>query len=156
MVAREEIWKDIEGGEGRYQVSNRGRVRSLPRMVERAGSSPYWMAGGIMSPYPNGHKGYQLVALKGIGKRYVHRLVAAAFLGPVNGMEVDHADADPGNNDVTNLQIVTSSENKRFWRERKPHCQRGHLYGPNDIASNGRRDCKTCAKIKRAERKASK
>src|SRR5262249_61995747 len=49
---------------------------------------------------------------------YVHRLVAAAFIKPIpDGMEVNHKDGDKSNNDVENLEIVTSEENLRHARE---------------------------------------
>lgn len=58
-------------------------------------------------------KGYRLINYKGKNYR-IHRLVVEAFIGPIpEGFEVDHIDRDRSNNDVTNLRIVTHSENCR-------------------------------------------
>lgn len=46
----------------------------------------------------------------------LHRLVAACFLGPVHGYEINHIDRDTGNNHVDNLERVTPSENQLHWR----------------------------------------
>ena len=110
-----EIWKDIEGYEGLYQVSNLGRVKSLPKE---------WVGGKGVIRKHNGKilkqvlcKGYGRVFLykKGTRKRYyVHQLVAMAFLNHMpNGyvLVVDHIDDDPQNNRVDNLQIVTNRFN---------------------------------------------
>ena len=55
----------------------------------------------------------------------VHRLVAACFLGPIDGLEVDHDDRDTTNNHVLNLSIKTKSQNQKHWREdeRRKKCQ---------------------------------
>lgn len=88
-----------------YEVSDHGRIRSLH------GSSPR-----IMKTFDDG-RGYQKVHLYdgegGRERRYVHRLVALAFLGPPPSEEheVNHLDSDPENNCASNLQWVTRSEN---------------------------------------------
>ena len=55
----------------------------------------------------------------------VHRLVAAAFLGPIDGMQVDHDDRNTENNHVLNLAIKTKSANQLHWREdeRRKKCE---------------------------------
>lgn len=47
----------------------------------------------------------------------LHRLVASCFLGPVEGLEVNHKDRDPLNCHVLNLEILTPSQNQKHWRE---------------------------------------
>lgn len=100
----EEVWKDIKGYEGLYQISNLGRVKSTKRHEET-----------IMSP-PRDKVGYTRVSLlkDGYRKTYlVHRLVAEMFIpNPDNKKEVDHIDTDPTNNVVTNLRWVSPSENQ--------------------------------------------
>lgn len=96
-----EIWRDIDGYEGKYQVSTWGRVR---------GTS------GILKPYEN-HKGYLKVGLQKNGKsnkHRVHRLVAEAFLeNPKKLPMVNHIDGNKQNNSVTNLEWTTDEENKK-------------------------------------------
>lgn len=96
-----EQWKDIEGYEGLYQVSNYGNVMNLT-------------TGRILKHRSNGN-GYIRIELwkdKNGKKYYMHRLVASAFLERPEGCtEVNHKDLDPSNNHADNLEWVTSSEN---------------------------------------------
>lgn len=103
----EEIWKDVKGFEGFYQISSLGRVKSLPRN------------GTINSERilkPNNVRGYLQVVLNKKGdKSYkkVHRLVAENFIeNPLNKREVNHIDGNKHNNNLSNLEWVTSSENQ--------------------------------------------
>jgi hypothetical protein len=111
---RDESWKAIPGYEGRYDVSNRGRVRSYYRMgrgqVEETPQRvlrPGEMSGGY--PLVSLHDG----AGAGAGASHlVHRLVMLAFVGPCpEGMECNHLDGDKTNNRIENLEYVTKSEN---------------------------------------------
>jgi hypothetical protein len=115
----EEIWKDIEGYEGLYEVSNLGRVRSLGRTIMRRtrwGSvKPY-----TIKPRELKHKicqgGYHQVGLfdiDGVSKPFkVHRLVAQYFVPNPEGLpEVNHKDEDKDNNRSDNLEWVTHIEN---------------------------------------------
>lgn len=91
-----EIWKDIEGYEGLYQVSNLGRVKSLKFNKEK------------IIKGSKGGGGYLQVILCKEGKikfHKVHRLVASAFLeNPDNLPEINHIDEDKTNNITTNLE----------------------------------------------------
>lgn len=93
-------WKDIEGYEGLYKVSNDGRVWSIKSNKE-------------MKIQDN--KGYSIVCLRKDGKKKncrVHRLVAQAFIpNPEDKPQVNHIDEDRSNNHVTNLEWATASEN---------------------------------------------
>ena len=112
---QKEIWKDVEGYEGYYQVSDYGRVKSLDRLITQRNYKRL-MRGKILRPTLDGH-GYHVYGLskKGKVKNYrSHVLVAMAFLNhKPNGFElvVDHKDDDPSNNNVDNIQIVTHRYN---------------------------------------------
>lgn len=102
-----EIWKDIEGYEGYYQVSNLGRVRSLDRTIESEHRSPQFMKGNIKKVIRR-DDGYEYVVLyrdnKGKNK-YVHRLVAKAFVPNPNKLPIiNHIDENPSNNLPSNLE----------------------------------------------------
>lgn len=104
----EEIWKDIPGYEGLYQVSNLGRIKSFPR------KGTHELKEHILKPGKN-HKGYLHVKLRKncIGKTItVHRLVAKMFISNPNNLEqVDYIDDDKENNCVNNLQWITNADN---------------------------------------------
>lgn len=101
----QEQWRDINGFEGQYAVSSKGRVRNLEN-------------GKIFTGTDNGH-GYRIITLK--DKSYkVHRLVALAFIpNPDKLPEVDHLDEVKTNNNVSNLRWVTASENQRHSAHQK-------------------------------------
>ena len=101
-----EIWKDIEGYEGLYQVSNLGRVKSLEKL-----KGVQIQKERILSPTTI-KGGYYRVTLckKGICNKYlVHRLVAKAFL-PQN-ITVNHKNGNKADNSVVNLEWLTQKEN---------------------------------------------
>lgn len=110
-----EVWKDIAGYEGLYQVSNRGRVRSLARVVPHSTGGKLTVSPKIL--IPKDRNGYDHVSLWKNNKEYrvkVHRLVAQVFIpNPENKPEVNHIDANPKNNVVENLEWVTRRENMR-------------------------------------------
>jgi hypothetical protein len=116
-----EIYKDIPGYEGLYQVSNLGNVKSLEREVSN-GKGTYIIKENILKP--NTKIGYAVVGLFINGKRkrfYVHQLVAIVFLNhTINGFEtvVDHIDNNPLNNNINNLQLLSNRENssKDKWK----------------------------------------
>lgn len=92
-----EIWKDIEGYEGVYHVSNLGRVKRVA-------------TNRVLQPYRN-KVGYLLVYLCKNGKRKthrIHRLVAQSFIpNQENKPEVNHLDENKSNNMVSNLEWST-------------------------------------------------
>lgn len=104
----EEIWKDIKGYEGKYQVSNYGSVKTLN----------YRRTGTARLLIPKNDKGYLAVGLYKNGKRkmfLIHRLVAEAFIpNPENLPQVNHIDEDKTNNYVENLEWCTQSYNNNY------------------------------------------
>lgn len=113
----QEIWANIEGFEGLYQVSNLGRVKSL-KLRNGWGS---FNIERILTSTDNGH-GYLVVHLtrdKKMSPRYVHRLVAEAFCEKRAGCAyINHIDFDTKNNVSTNLEWCTQRENVAYSAER--------------------------------------
>lgn len=111
-----EIWKDMKGWEGLYQISNIGRVRSLDREVT-SGFGSVRMSRGQMI-IPNVKKGYDTVGLCRNGSRewfLVHRLVALTFIpNPNNYPVVHHIDENKSNNHITNLEWCTYHYNNTY------------------------------------------
>lgn len=101
-----EIWKDIQGYEGRYKISNLGRIKSLSKM-NRKGNE-------FCSPVRS-KQGYRRVVLfkdKKTKTYMVHRLVAQTFLSnPKNKPYINHKNGLKEDNVAENLEWVTSSEN---------------------------------------------
>lgn len=118
FILMEEIWKDVVGYEGLYQVSNLGRVKSLFRIItQNNGQGVIYKRSvkeRILKQFLN-HMGYYVVMLAkdGVNKTLrVSRLVGMAFLpNPENKPEIDHIDGNPQNNNVNNLQWCTHKEN---------------------------------------------
>ena len=111
----EEIWKDIIGYEGLYQVSNYGRIKSLSRVMTFGRRNAKRLLDEVIKSTKI-KKGYVYVKLakSGVVTTYlVHRLVAQAFLEPVvDKDQVNHLDFDGTNNRVGNLEWTTRSENQ--------------------------------------------
>ena len=109
-----EIWQDILGYEGIYQVSNEGQVRSLDRMVKHQKGGLQTVKGKILKPSTT-PKGYQHVILCKNGKAknfFVHRLVYAAFCGEIpEGLVVNHINEVKTDNRLENLNLMTQKEN---------------------------------------------
>ena len=108
----EEIWKDIKGYEGKYQVSNYGNVKSLN--YRRTGNEK------LMKPTLQ-NNGYLCVNLYKPLKLYlIHRLVADAFIqNPDNLPCVNHKDENPTNNHVDNLEWCTYEYNLNYGTRNK-------------------------------------
>ena len=113
-----EIWKDIKGYEGYYQISNKGKVKSLPRL--RNAKNKFISRERILKNQDNS-KGYLRVELKANNKKqkfFVHRLVAEHFLDKPKGCNiVNHLDCNPHNNNVENLEWTTFKGNSRYMKE---------------------------------------
>lgn len=109
-----EIWKAVVGAEGFYEVSNLGRVRSLPREV-CAGRAGKRVVGGSILKTRTHEFGYPMVTLSINGKpisRTVHSLIAEAFIGPrLEGLQVRHKDGDPSRSILENIEYGTPKQN---------------------------------------------
>lgn len=108
-----EIWKQVKGFEGCYDVSNFGRIKSLARIT----CSGQNIKERVLKPYENASDGYFRVPLNKDGKletKILHKLVAIAFLNHKpcgHTIVVDHIDNNKSNNHIDNLQLITQREN---------------------------------------------
>ena len=147
-----EEWKDVKGFEGRYQVSNMGRVRSLDRLIIGKNGNSYIRKGQMMKPTPNNNKkGYLKVSLSDGNRNYTHiemqRLVALHFCeGYKPGLVVNHKDECVTNNRADNLEWCTFQYNLNYidvvaWK-RKPVYQ-------YDLDGNFIKKHKCCAEVEK-------
>ena len=115
-----EVWKDIPGYEGLYQVSDKGNVRSIN-----------WRNKGVIRDLRSREHpcGYRQVLLRanGITRMVtIHRLVASAFIpNPNNLPQVNHIDENKANNDVRNLEWCSASYNVKYSIYRHPERKHG-------------------------------
>jgi hypothetical protein len=155
MTALEE-WRWVVGAEGRYEVSNHGRVRSY---VKRGRGNGRKTVPTLLNPITN-PDGYKQVRVD--DKRLsVHRLALIAFVGLQPGMMALHHDDDPANNRLSNLRWGTRLDNAADWKRNgirtfpnqnalKTHCKNGHEFSPENTrvraSPNGHpaRECRTC------------
>jgi len=119
-----ERWLPVLGYEGRYEVSDHGRMRSLPRYRRGKSGCLVPVEGCVMALSTKKRKDngrtlpYQEIRLRDGSPRdvrckayLVHRLVAQAFIGELfDGCQVDHIDGNHGNNHHKNLRILSSKE----------------------------------------------
>ena len=112
-----EIWRPIKGYEGLYEVSNKGRVKSLERYSVKFGHQKELVDEKPISLHKSS-AGYMVVHLSKDGERKsksVHRLVAQAFIPNPQGLPfINHKDEDPTNNHVDNLEWCTQKYNVNY------------------------------------------
>jgi hypothetical protein len=147
-----EIWKDIKGYEGFYQVSNLGQIKSLDRKVCNSLGIYKTYFGTKLSPSID-KNGYLIIHLSTPNikpKNYkVHRIVAFAFLDLVEGKEeINHIDGIKKNNNVTNLEWCNSSENKKHAFKLGLRNNKGEN-GPNKLSKKNAYDIKYLLKEKK-------
>lgn len=134
----EEIWKDIEGYEGFYQISSLGRVKSLKFGKEK-----------ILKPCFAKNKGYAMITLckNGENKGFnIHRLVAKAFIpNPDNLPQVNHKDEDKSNNVVwiNDDGSIDYDKSNLEWCDEKYNCNYGTR---NEKGANTRLNYPTISK----------
>lgn len=98
------VWKPIPSTNGFYMAGSDGSIkRTGPRGI-------------VLKPYINKHNGYEYVSICIHNKKVttrVHRLIAEAFYGDPNGLQVNHKDGNKTNNAIDNLEYCTQSENMK-------------------------------------------
>ena len=115
----EEIWRNIEGYEGSYEVSNLGRVRSVDRCIVMSDGRKQIKKGKMLAQVKR-RRGQDYLSV-GLWKNnrlkscLVHRLVAKAFIPAVENKEfINHKDENQENNCVSNLEWCTALENVNY------------------------------------------
>lgn len=146
---RNEKWLPIPDYEGIYEVSDRGRVRSLDRFVKNKKGTEIFFPGKGMST-PKRRDGYLTVHLRKNGvrtKHLVHRLVLEAFTGPCpEGWEARHLNDIKEDARLDNLEWGSRRENNLdrtrngigYYAERK-ECRKGHLLVEANLVPNQKR-----------------
>lgn len=107
-----EVWKDIKGYESLYQVSNLGRVKSLPKNSKNQYSNER-----ILKPYGKENDYCRIILTKNKKKKsyYIHRLVAETFLSnPYQYEVVNHKDENKHNNNAHNLEWCSTYYNQIY------------------------------------------
>lgn len=127
-----ELWKDLYGYEGIYQVSSLGNIKRLPLIIKSKNNIHKYYKEMLLKPSKTKY-GYLKVSLTKYKKitYLLHRLVALTFIdNPENKPQVNHKDANKSNNNISNLEWVTSNENIQ-------HAYRNGLIKPMKGILNG-------------------
>lgn len=134
-----ELWKDIKGYEGLYQVSNLGNVLSVGRKINTGRNGYRFSLDKILKQY-NGKNGYSYVILynkNGAKTLRVHRLVAETFISnPENKSQINHKNENKKDNWVENLEWVTAKENCNYGSR---NIRILHKMRPNNIKNFGQK-----------------
>jgi hypothetical protein len=119
-----EIWKSIEGYEGKYEVSNLGRVKSLQDNKGRKREQIV-----VVNIANNGYLYVNLWKTSRAKSKRIHRLVADAFCEKKDGADiVNHIDNNPSNNRADNLEWTTYKGNMQHAaKQGRMHCHLGNL-----------------------------
>lgn len=130
LTLKKELWKDIPGYEGIYQISDAGRVKRLIEWCGNKDQEKWVPCNKILNATDNGN-GYKIVGLSWKNSRknhYVHRLVAEAFIEKEDGKNhINHKDHNRENNHVENLEWCTPKENVLYSVPRMCHPKNSKL-----------------------------
>lgn len=124
-----EVWKDVLGYEGSYQISNYSNVRGLDRSITQRNGTVISRKGQLLKPRLDS-KGYYFLRL-GNKNKWVHRMIIESFVRPMESKEVvNHIDGVKTNNSLDNLEICSSGHNQK-------HAYATGLRGGQDSKNNG-------------------
>lgn len=132
------IWRDVVGREGMYEVSDTGLIRSVKGNYRH----------GILLKLQVNDAGYLIYSArqpKPPKLVRVHRAVAEAFIGPSDGMEVNHKDCNKQNNNLSNLEYVTHKENGEH-ASRSGVIRRGELCTFSKVTESQAREIKNASR----------
>lgn len=142
FVMEKEIWKDVVGYEGHYEVSNKGRVKSIQRKVSN-GKSYRIVNERILKLHHRIGKyvTVRLAKAPNIKTHSVHRLVAEAFIpNPYNKPQVNHKNGNKHDNRIQNLHWATEQENSMHAYvngfTKKPRTMKGEAHGMSKVTRN--------------------
>lgn len=154
-----EEWRPVPGWEGYYEASNRGRIRSLDRIIPKQGGQYQKIEGKILKGWRS-NKGDIVVSLRRKSKDKtlpIARLVLETFEGPLpDGVEIRHLNGNVRNNNLSNLGRVLPFQNSpnvdiegANRKAKRTHCKRGHEFNATNTFyvkhnSETRRRCRAC------------
>lgn len=158
MSEKSERWVAVSEYEGLYEVSDKGRVRSLARVVaDNNGKRTRKLSGMVLATKTkkSGHLSVTLSKAGVLRSKHVHRLVAEAFVpGRSGSLEVCHINGLPSCNEASNLRWGSRQSNvddmirdgAAYW-QKMTHCKSGHEYTPEGTYVNpvtNHRRCRIC------------
>ena len=147
-----EIWKDIQGYEGLYQISNLGRIKSLERMIITSNNITKKISEKILKPCLRKNGYYSIVLQKNNKSKYytIHRLVAKEFIpNPNNLPQVNHKDGNKLNNNINNLEWCTNSDNTQHGYDNKLYKYKSRCHAINVL-------CGCCLDMMRCKSRVNK
>lgn len=140
FIDKKETWVSLDIGDGHYEISNLGKVRSMRRLIITSNGHRQTINAKMLTPTLNNY-GYPKVRIRVDKKQFnlvVHLYVAKHFVvGYKKGLQVNHIDGDKTNNNSKNLEWVTCKENIRHaWKiglcdnswARKPVSYKGRAF----------------------------